>query len=392
MFNLLYSLTKRSKEKPEFYFFTEEECQTVYSPLFPQQDTIQTISYLSTDHPDILVIIMEGFGAGFIENLGGMQGIAPCLNQLTNEGICFSQCYCSSIRTDRGLPAILSGCIALPNTSIMKLTRKMHTLPGLPAMLRRYGYDTQCVYGGDITFFNMSDYFLAAGHDRLISQENFSSDDRLSNWGVPDHIVGEWIAKDLFARQQKQCSPSYTTWLTLSSHTPFDVPFHRLPDIRYNAFAYTDSCIGALVDTLRASPIWDNLLIACIADHGFNQSMKYSQNSTQYAHIPFLLFGGAVKDTVRIDKIVSQTDFPATILGQMGLPHDEFLFSRDVLSNNYTYPWAFNTFNNGFMFRDSTGCIVWDNVANAAMFGASSDREQKGKAVLQTVCHDFERR
>lgn len=54
------------------------------------------------------------------------------------------------------------------------------------------------------------------------------------------------------------------TFLTLSSHEPFDVPMSRLEHPYLNSVAYTDSCLGAFVDTLRQSPLWENLLIVLL--------------------------------------------------------------------------------------------------------------------------------
>ena len=89
---------------------------------------------------------------------------------------------------------------------------------------------------------------------------------------------------------------------------------------------------------------------------------------------------------------MSQTDIAATILGQMGIPHEEFIFSRDVTADTYKYPFAFNTFNNGFNFRDSTGCTVYDNVANKAISGRDERRERIGKAILQILYDDLDKR
>ena len=35
----------------------------------------------------------------------------------------------------------------------------------------------------------MSDYFIAAGHDKLVSQDNFPASERTTKWGVPDHTA-----------------------------------------------------------------------------------------------------------------------------------------------------------------------------------------------------------
>lgn len=389
-FNLVYTGLHREDFDKQFAFFPEEERAQEWAKakLFPTEGrAVQTL--LNTSRPNVLVIVLEGFGACFLESLGGMKNVAPEFNRLLDEGVCFTHCYCSSFRTDRGIVSALSGYLAQPTTSIMKYSRKMASLPGLPKTLKRYGYDTQVLYGGDITFFNMSDYFISCGHDRLVSQMDFASADRTTKWGVPDHRTFEWLLDDIKRRNGEPERPWYTTFLTISSHTPFDVPYRRLENDMYNAFAYTDSCLGHFMDQLKQTPAWENLLVVCIADHGFNHR---EIASPEFPHIPWLLLGGAVKAPCRIERIVSQTDLPATLLGQLGLPHDDFCFSRDVMADTYVYPFAFNAYNNGFIFRDSTGCTVYDNVAARAVHGADSVREHTGKLILQTLYQDLERR
>lgn len=387
LYNIFYTMTKLVRDNGDFRFFPEEERAEAFASLFPKQEVPQ--SALNTARPNVLVIIMEGFSAMFIESLGGMPEVAPGMSRLMDEGICFTHCYCSSFRTDRGLPATICGYIAHPTTSVIKMTRKLHSMPGLPKTLKAYGYETSVLYGGDITFLSMSDFFLATGHDTLISQDDFPASEVTQRWGVPDHITCARLKEDIIRKHRSKLSPWYMTYLTLSSHTPFDVPYQRIPDERFNAFAYTDSCVSTLINDLKRTEAWENLLIICIADHGFNQSAECRANTKEYAHIPFLILGGAVKEARKIDSFVSQTDLPATVLGLMGLPHEEFRFSHDVLADTYTYPFAFNTYNNGFMFRDSTGCIIYDNNGKQAVEGADSIKEKKGKVILQTINDDL---
>ena len=41
------------------------------------------------------------------------------------------------------------------------------------------------------------------------------------------------------------------------------------------------------------------------------------------------------------------------------------------------------------MFRDSTGCIIYDNNSQQAIEGADSIKEKKGKVILQTIYEDL---
>jgi hypothetical protein len=101
-----------------------------------------------------------------------------------------------------------------------------------------------------------------------------------------------------------------------------------------------------------------------------------------------LWLGGALKAPRRIHQLCNQTDLPATLLGQMGIAHDDFTFSRDVMSRDYTYPFAVHTYNNGITMRDSTGFAVFDLNANRIVVNQSTNSElliKKGKAILQTA-------
>jgi hypothetical protein len=98
---------------------------------------------------------------------------------------------------------------------------------------------------------------------------------------------------------------------------------------------------------------------------------------------------------MKVNKLANQTDFAATLLGQLNLPHDDFSFSRDVFSTSYTYPFVFFSFNNGFGFKDSIGVSVYDNHPDKVIIeepGPDAGRVEKGKAILQTLYDDLGKR
>ena len=51
----------------------------------------------------------------------------------------------------------------------------------------------------------------------------------------------------------------------MSSHTPFDVPYAKFDDRVLNAMAFSDDCVGKMIDRLKASPAWENLLVVLVA-------------------------------------------------------------------------------------------------------------------------------
>lgn len=388
MFNVVYSVTKRENFAKEFRFFTDEDRQQAFQGLFPTQSD-STENILKVKEPNILVVVMESFGGYFLKSLDNIRPIGIHTERImTEESLWFANAIAGSFRTDRGIVCVLSGYLGQPTTSIMRYTHKVKNLPGLAKTLKENGYQTQMLYSGDMTFFNMADYFIAAGHDKLVSQADFPAKDRNTEWGVPDHIAFEWLYQDI-QEQQKTRQKWYTTYLTISSHNPFDVPYQKYDDKIDNAFAYTDECFGNFIDKLKQTEAWNDLLIVCVADHGYPY---LPSESPQFPHIPLFFTGGALEKKGRMDIIVSQTDIPATILGQLALPHEEFIFSRDILAKNYDYPFAMMTYNGGYQFRDSTGITVYDLNGKRLVSGGDEQRERKAKAILQTLYDDLEKR
>jgi phosphoglycerol transferase MdoB-like AlkP superfamily enzyme len=394
VFSLITSLSKQQDFASQFNFFPEDERKEFVESLFTPNKDVQPLptgdTLLTTKRPNILFIILESFTANAIESLGGTAGVTPNLNRLCEEGILFTNLYANSFRTDRGLVAILNGYPAQPTTSIMKYPAKSQTLPSISKTLVNEGYIADMLYGGDINFTNMQSYFYSAGYNSIVADHNFPLSDRLSKWGVNDDITFTYLYNSITKKEKEKRWLS--TFLTLSSHEPFEVPYQRLDNPFLNSVAFTDSCIGSFIDKIKTTPVWNDLLVIMVADHGF----RYPDNLKEYEparyHIPMLWLGGAIKEAGKITTIGNQTDLAATLLNQLDLPHQAFSFSKNLASLPYP-AYAFYTYHNGFGFIDNTGVSAYDNESNKPLLEnpkeESRERINKGKALLQTLYDDL---
>ena len=387
-FNLFASTERQARYEDEFNFYDEERRATLMKGLYPKSDE-GTEYVLNTSRPNILVIFMESFGATMIERLGGEKGVAPNLERLADEGVFFSRIFANSFRTDRGTVCTFSCYPGLPTLSLMKVSNLCQSLPNIARTLGDAGYTTDFLYGGDINFTNMQGYLRAGGFHTITSQDDFSMSDRnYSKWGVPDGLTFNRLF-DMLKEREGAKKPWFTAFLTLSSHEPFEVPFKKFDDAHYNAFAYTDHCIGEFIKRFKKTPQWKNTLIVLLPDHGTPYPKEGERFSPRYFRIPMIWAGGAVSRKMTVEKIMNQTDLAATLLAQLGLKHGDFKFSRNVLSESYNSPFAFYSFVNGFCFLDNTGVSVYDNASNKVFFNVAPEgdslRVEKGKAILQTL-------
>jgi len=389
-FSFLASLSKQQDFASQYNYLSESDRSKTFKEMtgHPQGDSIPSL--LSTKHPNILLILMESFSANAIESLGGEAGVTPNLNKLSKEGILFTNLYANSFRTDRGLVAVLNGYLAQPTTSIMKYPAKSQTLPSIAKSLQTKGYTSDMLYGGDINFTNMQSYFFSSGYSKITADKDFPLSSRLSKWGANDDITFTHLYKTLKDGSRKE--PFFSTFLTISSHEPFEVPYKRLKDPYLNSVAFTDSCLGNFIDKIKALPLWDNTLIILVSDHGFKYPASVKEHDPKRYHIPMLWLGGAIKEPRIVSGYGNQTDLAATLLCQLGIPHNKFAFSKNLM-DRVQPSYAFYSYNNGFGFIDTTGVSVYDCEAERPLIlkpeAGNETRLKKGKALLQTLYDDL---
>ena len=370
-------------------YLPEEERADLFQGLYPEPaDDIQD-TLLTSQRPNIVVVFIEGFGSRFVKELGGLPDVAPGWSRLIPQGIFWENYYSNSFRTDRGTVSAFCGWLSYPDIGLMKHTEFHPALPSLARTLEHVGYETNYIYGGAMTNMGKQQFLEDMKFTNLYDDTAFTDEQKSSgSWGVNDstslqkacQLVSEWKDGHHFLVAQ-----------TLSSHEPWDVPYHRLEDEKLNAFAYTDYSIACMVDSLRQLPQWDNLLVILIPDHGFLYQQSYDDPG--FFHAPMLWTGGAVREPRRMDVLMNQSDITATLLSQMGIRHDEYPWSRNVLSKTYTYPFVYCNYPAGLLFIDNTGTSIYDIDGDITMIEQPADnglRVLRAKAILQTSYDQLE--
>lgn len=394
LFSLLESITHQEDFASQYRFMKDKEADKIFATMTSTSDEntypLLNEATFKKGTPDILIVIMESFASDIMPSMGSYKDVAVCLDSIAQQSILFTRFYANSFRTDRGMVSILSGYPAQPTTSIMRYPHKTSQLPSIARNLAKYkNYKTTYYYGGDADFCNMRSYLVSQGYQHIISDANFPIEDKLSKWGVPDHIVAARMMEDIKA-QQNEKRPMLRILQTSSSHEPFEVPYHRLKDKRLNAFAYTDSVMGAIVREYRKLPRWKNTLIVFVPDHVGGYKENLNDHDRSRYQIPLILAGGAISRPMKVGIIGSQHDIAATLLGQLGVEHREFTFSKNMMSDA-TPKFAFFAVNDAFGIVSEENSLIYDNRAKRIVYdkGEKGFNLKRGQAYLQKLYDDL---
>ena len=393
-FSLFESLAHQEDFASQYRYMSEDEANKIFASMVSSSD-LNTYPLLSAEalksgHPDILIVIMESFASDLLPSMGTQKDVAVCLDSIAQQSILFTRFYANSFRTDRGLVSILSGYPAQPTMSIMRYPAKTAQLPSLArSLMNAKGYQSVYYYGGDADFANQRSFLVSQGYQKIISDTDFPIEDKLSKWGVPDHLVADRLLADL-KKEQGVKHPMLRVFQTSSSHEPFDVPYSRLKDKRLNAFAYTDSVVGSLMRQYSKLPRWKNTLVVLVPDHvGAYKEHLDNFDRSRY-QIPLILTGGAIARPMKINLIGSQHDIAATLLGQLGIQHKDFLFSKNIMSDA-TPKFAFFDVPDAFGVVTEENSIIYDNKSKKAVYdkGQKGYNLKKGQAYLQKLYDDI---
>ena len=397
LFSLLESITHQEDFASQYRFMKDKEADKIFATMTSTSDEntypLLNEATFKKGTPDILIVIMQSFASDIMPSMGSYKDVAVCLDSIAQQSILFTRFYANSFRTDRGMVSVLSGYPAQPTTSIMRYPRKTSQLPSIARNLAKYkNYKTTYYYGGDADFCNMRSYLVSQGYQHIISDANFPIEDKLSKWGVPDHIVAARMMEDIKA-QQNEKRPMLRILQTSSSHEPFEVPYHRLKDKRLNAFAYTDSVMGAIVREYRKLPRWKNTLIVFVPDHVGGYKENLNDHDRSRYQIPLILAGGAISRPMKVGIIGSQHDIAATLLGQLGVEHREFTFSKNMMSDA-TPKFAFFAVNDAFGIVSEENSLIYDNRAKRIVYdkGEKGFNLKRGQAYLQKLYDDLSRK
>ena len=366
----------------------------------------EEITHFPTDKPKNLVIFLqESLGSQFVEVTGGEPGITPNFNQLSQQGILFSNLFSNGTRSIRGIAGSVSGNFSVPGKGVLKRNKSQKDFFTIASLLKPFGYHSMFIYGGESRFDNMRGWFLGNGFDQVIDQPDFIDPEYTGTWGVSD---GDMVKR---ANQEvKQLSaknkPFVAVMFSTSNHSPFDFPSGKIELIdgieeksELNAIKYADYAIGEFIKEAKKEDYYNETVFVIVADHNIRVRGSDMLPVKLY-HIPGMILGGGIEPQ-KIDRLTTQPDVLATALDLTGQNLSYPILGRSVFSDKkkdlslmqFNDTYAFRIGNKVAVLRPEKKALTF-TYQDEKMLLAEHDKELESKALafILTMNHLYEKR
>lgn len=267
---------------------------------------------------NLVLIIVESLNSWVIgQSFGGVE-VTPCLNRMVNDSSSIAAVHVvpqvkdgrssdGQFMFNTGLLPLLSGAVATRYGDLDYYT--------IGKALKSRGYTTVSMTVDCNNYWNQTGASAAYGYDRNL--------DRLDgDKPVPDSLLMVRAIEQI----KSEKGPFFYQLITGTSHKPYHEPARKSAlssapgfpsEVRnyMEVIHYTDRCIGAFVDSLRANGLYENTVIAIASDH--NQLLEPCSmpgyNDTEAA---FIVANAGVKQTH--EGVMGQIDIYPTLLDVMG--------------------------------------------------------------------------
>ncbi|MDR2697058.1 MAG: LTA synthase family protein [Holophagales bacterium] len=294
----------------------EEGLEFAYKAICQKDLTEKTLEnpYLAINPPHVVMVIREGFGSNLLEfDRPGTMDILGSLRPHMEEDFVFRRFLAENFRTAAALTRILFYC---PNMNVTRGLFKTVKLDNTAFdVYKQNGYETVFIHTGLHSWWDMRSYMSVQEVDHTYFSDDFIErykDIKLNMgsgvWGLPDEYAYP-LALELLGKSSK---PMFIVIMTLSNHSPFDIPhgykdrFPINPDKEVlnrffeneetarkilQSYQYANNCVGDFITAVKDSPLGSRTVIGVTGDHASVQlKAKYPDSLFLNKLSPFYMY------------------------------------------------------------------------------------------------------
>jgi len=175
---------------------------------------------------NIVVLIMESFGARHIGCMNHGQGITPNFDRIAKEGMLFTRFKSNGPRSHHGLVSIVSGFPAILGVNLQR-RKELYEFQTIGNILLTLGYSTRFIHSGHASFDEMDKFMKQGGFQEIFDINDFKTWRCKNDWCVTDEDLYDQALQMIWSKNDK---PALSVIFTLSNHPPYEIlrSFERL--------------------------------------------------------------------------------------------------------------------------------------------------------------------
>jgi arylsulfatase A-like enzyme len=343
----------------------------------PQDDAVLTEPRATATGPNLILIVADTLRADALGPYGGKPGVSPVLDAFARDAVVFERAYAQASWTRPSIASILTSLYPSAHGAVRKLDLLPDRVLSMAEALFDEGYWTT----GIVTNINLAPIFnfqQGFGEYRYLPPAfYFWATDSVTRLAI---YKGLRAARERFGASRKYFYNYYQDaevvvravkdWVERKPPTPFFLLIHYMDPhdpfftIPYNGYgiaranlpnppkdlrdemhelylqnvSYLDRHLGELFDYLRRAGLYDQSVIALVADHGeeFLEHGGWWHGTTLYeeqVHVPLVVKrANEPAPGSRRSDVVRTIDLAPTMMTAAGLPVPGEFMGRDLFS------------------------------------------------------------
>lgn len=338
-FTTLHSLQKKRLKRID-YFNNQEQ----FNGLLNSNGEGQILFPWSKKPKNVVLFVLESFGLEYTgldhKNLKfEKKSFTPFLDSLQPSSIYFENSFANGRRSIEALPSLLAGIPSLTDEPFLTSSFQTNNLPSLGFELAKKGVWTGFFHGGANGTMFFEEFTQRLGFQKYFGKNEYSAEgDDDGTWGIWDGPFLNFFRETL----DKEPSPFFAVFFSLSSHHPFKVPevyrdqLPTGPIPILQSIAYTDAMLRDFFKASRRSKWFEDTLFIFTADHTSKSYLSVYQTSIGSFRVPMLMyFPGAQLTEERhlmdLEEPVQHIDLLPTLEDLFALPKTSSLIGRSLL-------------------------------------------------------------
>lgn len=347
-------------EQSKPYIFEKNELESSKEILKSLKEDLPDNEYAGLMKGENLIVIQwESLETSVINKSIDGQEITPTLNKILSNSLYFDNYY------EQTYSGTSSDAELLTNTSVFPVREgaTFFRYPtntyenSLPNIFKRMGYSTLASHPDKGSYWNWLISLKSMGYDECLDSSDYDTSEKI-NLGVSDKsYLNQFVDK---VKELKSPFMAYT--ITLTSHTPFDLPENEIslnvPETLkgsklggyYECINYTDKYIGEFLKRLDEEGILDNTVVVMYGDHEgvhkfYDDEVSAMKNLEPWMEknnkkVPLIIYNKKLEGQI-FSKAGGQVDLLPTVAYLFGASKDDYnsllTLGRNLLNTNMDY-------------------------------------------------------